>query len=103
MVHDPGLRVARPLLCLLGVLKPTRGRSLLKVSGLGQASALGLRGHLEVTLSAPYLQVAMAGLAPISLSPLASRPWGSTGGCRGGAQGVGGEGRKRGVGLPGTT
>lgn len=80
VVRGPGLRVARPLLCLLGVLKPTRGRSLLKVSGLGQASALGLRGHLEVTLSAPYYHVAMAGLAPISLFPLASRPWGSTGG-----------------------
>lgn len=94
-MSDRGLHAAGSLLCLLKVLKPTRGKSSPKVTGLGQASAPGLRGHLEGTIPARH-QLGMAGLAPISWSPSASKPWGSTEG--------GEEGHKwgeRGVGLPG--
>lgn len=43
-MSDRGLHVASPLLCLLKVLKPTRGKSSPKVAGLGQ----GKEGRKEV-------------------------------------------------------
>lgn len=52
---DLGLQAAHPL-CLLRVQKPMRGRGASKVTCLLQATALGLRGDVEVTIPAPAIR-----------------------------------------------
>lgn len=68
--------------CLLRMLKSSGGRSSPKVSGLGQVSALDLRGHLEVTVPAPTIGWAWLGSPRSPCLLLPQSPGAQLGGAR---------------------